>query len=85
MEYYLICLAAALIGGLMLSRLTKLMKLPAVTAYLVAGLLMLAVAIDDAVGLLLGVVYIISRSTGKYLGAYGSCKYCKCSAPCRRN
>jgi len=36
----LICLAAALIGGLLLSRLTKLMKLPAVTAYLVAGLLL---------------------------------------------
>ena len=36
----LICLAAALIGGLLLSRLTKLIKLPAVTAYLVAGLLL---------------------------------------------
>ena len=34
----LICLAAALIGGLMLSRLTKKLGLPAVTAYLVAGL-----------------------------------------------
>ena len=40
METYLICLACALIGGLMLSRLTKLVNLPAVTAYLVAGLLM---------------------------------------------
>ena len=40
METYLICLAAALIGGLMLSRLTKLVNLPAVTAYLVAGLLL---------------------------------------------
>ena len=40
MEISLICLAAALIGGLMLSRLTKLVGLPAVTAYLVAGLLM---------------------------------------------
>ena len=38
MEIYLICLASALIGGLMLSRLTKLLNLPAVTAYLVAGL-----------------------------------------------
>ena len=38
MEINLICLAAALIGGLMLSRVTKLMNLPAVTAYLVAGL-----------------------------------------------
>lgn len=40
MEIYLICLACALIGGLMLSRLTKLFNLPAVTAYLVAGLLL---------------------------------------------
>ena len=40
MEVYLICLAVALIGGLMLSRLTKLFHLPAVTAYLIAGLLL---------------------------------------------
>ncbi|MBQ8654432.1 MAG: cation:proton antiporter [Clostridia bacterium] len=40
METYLICLAVALIGGLMLSRLTKKLNLPAVTAYLVAGLLL---------------------------------------------
>ena len=40
MEIYLICLAVALVGGLMLSRLTKLFHLPAVTAYLVAGLLL---------------------------------------------
>ena len=40
METYLISLAAALIGGLMMSRLTKLFNLPAVTAYLVAGLLL---------------------------------------------
>lgn len=40
MEIYLICLAAALIGGLMLSRLTKLVNLPAVTAYLLAGLIL---------------------------------------------
>ena len=40
MEIFLICMASALIGGLMLSRLTKLMNLPAVTAYLVAGLLL---------------------------------------------
>ena len=40
METYLICLAAALVGGLMLSRVTKLMHLPAVTAYLVAGLVL---------------------------------------------
>ena len=36
----LICLAVALIGGLLMSRLTKLLNLPAVTAYLVAGLLL---------------------------------------------
>ena len=36
----LICLAIALVGGLMLSRVTKLLKLPAVTAYLIAGLLL---------------------------------------------
>ena len=40
MGVYLICLATALIGGLLLSRLTKLINLPAVTAYLVAGLLL---------------------------------------------
>lgn len=40
MEIYLVCMASALIGGLMLSRLTKLLNLPAVTAYLVAGLLL---------------------------------------------
>ena len=40
MEIYLICLASALVGGLMLSRLTKHLNLPAVTAYLVAGLLL---------------------------------------------
>ena len=40
MEIYLICLAAALVGGLMFSRVTKLLHLPAVTAYLVAGLIL---------------------------------------------
>ena len=40
METSLILLAVALIGGLLLSRVTKLLKLPAVTAYLVAGLLL---------------------------------------------
>ena len=40
MESILICLAIALIGGLMLSRLTKLIHLPTVTAYLIAGLLL---------------------------------------------
>lgn len=40
MEIYLICLAVALVGGLLMSRLTKLVNLPAVTAYLVAGLVL---------------------------------------------
>ena len=40
METYLICLAAAMVGGLLLTRVTKLFNLPAVTAYLVAGLLL---------------------------------------------
>ena len=40
METTLICLALAVIGGLLLSRPAKKLGLPAVTAYLVAGLLM---------------------------------------------
>ena len=40
METYLIGLAVAVIAGLLMSRVTKLLKLPAVTAYLVAGLLL---------------------------------------------
>ncbi len=39
MEQTLLCLALAIFAGLMLSRLAKLVKLPAVTAYLVAGIL----------------------------------------------
>ncbi|MBQ2284282.1 MAG: cation:proton antiporter [Clostridia bacterium] len=35
----LLCLSVALFAGLMLSRVAKLLKLPAVTAYLVAGIL----------------------------------------------
>ena len=38
-EYILFSLSIALFAGLMLSRLAKLVKLPAVTAYLVAGIL----------------------------------------------
>ena len=40
MTSYLVCLAVAVIGGLMMSRLTKKINLPAVTAYLVAGLVL---------------------------------------------
>ncbi len=39
MEQTLLCLALAIFAGLMLSRLAKLVQLPAVTAYLVAGIL----------------------------------------------
>ncbi len=40
MEQYLICIAVCVIGGLLLSRVAKKLSLPAVTAYLVAGLLL---------------------------------------------
>ncbi len=40
MEITLVCLAVALVGGLLLTRLTRKVHLPAVTAYLVAGLLL---------------------------------------------
>ena len=40
MKETLICLSAALVAGLLMSRLAKLIRLPAVTAYLVAGLLL---------------------------------------------
>ena len=35
----------------------------------------------NPVTLIVGVTYIAARSIGKYLGAYGSCKYTRCSAP----
>ena len=35
--------------------------------------------------LIVGVIYIISRSAGKYLGAYGSCKAVKCSPAITKN
>ena len=37
--YILIRLAVALLAGLLASRITRYLKLPAVTAYLVAGIL----------------------------------------------
>ena len=40
MEQLLICLSAALIAGLLMSRLAKAVHLPAVTSYLLAGLLL---------------------------------------------
>ena len=40
MERYLIAMAVCVIGGLLMSRVAKKLSLPAVTAYLVAGLLL---------------------------------------------
>ena len=40
MEKILICLAVCVISGLLMSRLAKLLQLPAVTAYLVSGLIL---------------------------------------------
>lgn len=40
MQTYLICLAVALVGGLLLTRVTRRLGLPAVTGYLLAGLLL---------------------------------------------
>lgn len=40
METILLCLSLALIAGLLMSRLAKIIHLPAVTAYLVTGLIM---------------------------------------------
>ena len=40
MEQMLICLSIALIAGLLMSRLAKAVNLPAVTSYLVAGLML---------------------------------------------
>jgi len=35
----------------------------------------------NPVTLIVGVVYIAARSAGKYLGAYGSCRFSHCAAP----
>ena len=40
METILLCLSLALVGGLLMSRLAKKLGLPAVTAYLITGLLL---------------------------------------------
>lgn len=41
--------------------------------------------VTNPVVLLVGVVYILSRSAGKYLGAYGSCKAVKCNDAITKN
>ena len=57
----LLSLSIALIGGLLLSRLTKKLDLPAVTAYLVAGILFGIATGDNGAG--------IAAS----IGAYAAC------------
>ena len=41
--------------------------------------------LSDPMILLIGVVYIIARSAGKYFGAYGSCKATKCNEKIVKN
>ena len=56
MEQMLICLSLALIAGLLMSRLAKAVHLPAVTSYLVAWLLLGALAV-----LAVGCVMLVRR------------------------
>ena len=39
----------------------------------------------NPITLIVGVVYILARSAGKYFGAYGSCKLTRCSKPITDN
>ena len=64
MEKILLCLSIALFAGLMLSRLAKLCKLPAVTAYLVAGIIIGPCCIG-AIGIE-GLGFISTADIGKY-------------------
>lgn len=41
--------------------------------------------LSDPMVLLIGVIYIIARSAGKYLGAFGSCKATKCNEKITKN
>ncbi len=41
--------------------------------------------LTNPVTLIIGVIYIISRSCGKYLGAWGSCKAVKCAPAITKN
>ena len=41
--------------------------------------------LTNPVTLIVGVIYILSRSAGKYLGAFGSCKAVKCSDAITKN
>ena len=41
--------------------------------------------LKDPLVVLVGVVYIIARSAGKYFGSFGSCKLCRCDEKTTRN
>lgn len=76
MEQLLICLSAALIAGLLMSRLAKAIHLPAVTSYLLAGLL-LGPFFLGRLGLSnFGIAF---RSLGKISGAFVSGRATRCS------
>ena len=76
MEQLLICLSVALIAGLLMSRLAKAVNLPAVTSYLLAGLL-LGPFFLGRLGLSnFGIAF---RSLGKISGAFVSGRATHCS------
>ncbi|MBQ8405713.1 MAG: cation:proton antiporter, partial [Clostridia bacterium] len=77
----LLCLAIALLAGLLFSRLAKLLKLPAVTAYLVAGIVIGPYALGQLSALIgvdgLGFTSISNGNggfTSKYLESFGILK-----------
>ena len=41
--------------------------------------------LKDPLVVIVGVVYILSRSAGKYFGSYGSCKLCRCDEKTTKN
>ncbi len=78
----LLCLSIALLAGLLMSRLAKLVKLPAVTAYLVAGILVgpyllgqLGLRVQTSNGILNGIGFTAEKVSGggftsKYLHSF---------------
>ena len=76
MEQLLICLSAALIAGLLMSRLAKAIHLPAVTSYLLAGLLMGPFFLGRLGLSNFGIAF---RSLGKISGAFVSGRATHCS------
>ena len=76
MEQLLICLSAALIAGLLMSRLAKAVNLPAVTSYLLAGLLLGPFFLGRRGLSNFGIAF---RSLGKISGAFVSGRATHCS------